>query len=1219
MYSLDVLILYKIVDTAQRSSIVDDLPFRAIFAAYDQVLSQHGISSDHDQVYLRFLFRLGERREPGETLQERFEKLLAELDIKIEFGSDESSEADITRTEGYTDDGRVADETVEDELGLRRRRERRASFSEVYDAEDESTKAERARAESSASVSRLQDHSGGFGARMPSKSSTARQKERARSVHQENPALLPRSRRMSTEGFAENLKSYQNSGSSRLRNDHREPLHSQGTVNGMSRALKANRNRPQQDIVIYEDSIEDGTTASASSFHLEGAQHDDPVPHEFIFRPSHTQMLRDADTFNHFHVRATSRSLLNKWRNVFIKAQRNRDDMERQAVNQFRRVLLRQAYDQWRYVYLSKKQALETERFFARLEKRAVRARDLYLLTKAFTHWAECAAEELERSSVARRHIVRLRYSNAWKDITAVNELKVRRQGLRKFFGIWSQRLRTSWAQSQKAVVIYQENLVETTYWRWFWSFCERRAPEWRHGTLKRQTFAKWALASQRHIERGIQVSTIRDDNSKKRCLSKWIERYQLSRSQQDQADQFKERQMTSRALPLWRLQLKHAPLARRVTGMVNWRIASSAFSTMVKRFALEKQAEAFNKRRIVRNAWKQWNIHLRCQALQHQIDDRLMVQVLYKWVLAERCVLLQRLSREKVKENVFGIFVDKWRETLQRNEASFNAVIQSRNRNLLASTLRKWRQKLRLQEDRERSAQEFLSPRVVRESLQIWITKHNHQSQLNFKAEKASFWFRGKRSLRSLRTAVSISQKQRRRDAYAQIRRTIKMNLARRLLLCWHDRASTVESQTRIADQQYQEHLTTLALNLLTQWRTATSNFLSLKDSATAQFHSKILTQAFTTWSSRNQQVLTNTIAAYTFVSPYVERTAYDCLHRLQLRVLEHQSLSSKAESFYAWNMRRRIPVLFRGWKERASRRRSGDEDEREGQSPINLLRMTRTPRTRRVDVMQMVEENDNLESLQLQPQLVDDRLDQDADDLPQAQFSPNTRYGSPPFDPPWIPPAHNQSSPSPSLQQQPPPILLQSTTTPLTTPFAPLSYLNTPSRRAARARAKAAPNATALTSPPQQQPQTQVPVSPQRHPLSYTPLTIPNIGKATISRLPNTNHVPLQAQTGDVADEKLNSLQVMGSKSERTRLGVNGAAVIAPGLGLGRSMVAFGGGGGGGGKEVGIRRSLFKRDDAWRRGEGFGGDGAGDEEYETEEGEEEQSGEAEAEEEGS
>ena len=80
--------------------------------------------------------------------------------------------------------------------------------------------------------------------------------------------------------------------------------------------------------------------------------------------------------------------------------------MARIAQNHDQRLLKTQAFSIWAAKLLDKRQAAETEQFFEQYERRATRARDLFLLNKAFTHWAQSTSDEVARTSVARRHVI---------------------------------------------------------------------------------------------------------------------------------------------------------------------------------------------------------------------------------------------------------------------------------------------------------------------------------------------------------------------------------------------------------------------------------------------------------------------------------------------------------------------------------------------------------------------------------------------------------------------------------------------------------------------------------------------------------------------------------------------------------------------------------------------------------------------------------------------
>ncbi|KAF4457835.1 hypothetical protein F53441_310 [Fusarium austroafricanum] len=67
-------------------------------------------------------------------------------------------------------------------------------------------------------------------------------------------------------------------------------------------------------------------------------------------------------------------------------------------------------------------QQIDSEREHSRLLKRASRAREIYLASKVFNHWADRTARRLERDAVARRHMIRFRYFRSWSQAPALRE-----------------------------------------------------------------------------------------------------------------------------------------------------------------------------------------------------------------------------------------------------------------------------------------------------------------------------------------------------------------------------------------------------------------------------------------------------------------------------------------------------------------------------------------------------------------------------------------------------------------------------------------------------------------------------------------------------------------------------------------------------------------------------------------------------------------------------
>ena len=1010
--------LYEIVEKAQSSPIVEDLPLHALFSAYEEILSSHGISSAHDQVYLRFIFKLGERErgKTSPTLYDAFEALLAERDIVVEYGSEAPDEETVA-----TDTHEQTEETTggsADGSFLRGRgRQRRASFSSFIETEEVTRTRER-RPTSAASVSRLQGHSQGFGS-TPFKLANPRPKENDRRL------FAPSSPETSTH-LLRRLDLLRLPGKTRPTYQHPKPTASVEAHN-LPRPLegrdwrdlqpRTNRQLRRPSFSIYEDSLPEGSRHDLGS---SGYQ-------ELSYRPSDTQLLRDADTFHQFHIRTVSRNVLRQWR-ARVDADRQRHaNMWLLAVLFDKATLLRQALERWQDLARLRWAATAHEAHQRDLEAQAHEARSLYLLSKAFTHWAQSAADEAERGKLAQRHILRLRYYNVWKEYTIVNELKVRKQLLKKAFGTWKARLGRTAVSNDQALVLHKGNVVEKAYRRWFWNVCERRIDEWRTARLKRLHLVRWAVRLHKVLTAAVQLSSLRRIEIRRRCFVAWSQKAEVSQFKQRQADAYYQHQIVARCLPQWQRGLRLAPAARQVQGMVQRRIASSVFSTLLLRRQLAQQAELVDRRRVLRNAWTQWNDRLRWQTMLRQVDDRLATQALYRWVVAERLKLMQRLRDERIRVQAFNVVLQRWQDIHSRAEEGRRAVEKPRAQRLLRTTLAKWSNKLRQQRDQETKAQTRHTSRLQRQTVQSWHAQHERRMQLDRWCVEAIFYFRATRTLKTLQAAVKESRKEKRRAAYAQVRRRVKMDLARKALHRWRERKSSALALRESASTFIDNRQVQLAADILEHWRDSFERLQEHNRAAISRDQRKLITGALRQWSRRCSDLQQDAQAAHDFAHSHTEKAAYDCLRRFQLCMLEHRSLAAKARTVSSWYERRRVRALMLGWANRAVAKRKGEPPP---PLPLPPPRAS-SPNDRRTSRAR-------------------------ASAAPRDSLFASPRGNilatlSPPH-PPASPPPTDSSLPT---NQSPPAELAPFAPSPH--PAAPLSlpgFLHTPSRRAARAR---------------------------------------------------------------------------------------------------------------------------------------------------------------------
>ena len=662
------------------------------------------------------------------------------------------------------------------------------------------------------------------------------------------------------------------------------------------------------------------------------------APSEFLYRPSLTQLLQDADTFRDTHMRSVADDVIWTWLEVALRMRRDHQKMSEKAIARDIDVLRRQAFEQWRLVFLTKRQTRETERFFDALSRRATRARDLYLLTKAFTHWAQCASEEVERTSIARRHILRTRYFNAWRDITAVNDLKIRRQGLRKFFPLWRERHELVLAAERKAIVVYGSKLTRSFYWQWFWSFCERRAPAWRGAHLKRQYLLQWQARAYSIRQQDVEIGVCRSTDLQRHCLQKWLEKSRILLSCNRQAEQVRYRRLLASHFHVWQPQLQYLPLARRISSMVDWRIAYSTFYTLLQRFTLERRAETVNRLRILRNAWTDWNDRLRWQTLARQIDDRLVTQALYKWVLAERYTLLRRLYQKRVKQRHLTKLADRWGLLNRRNETSLQIIETSRNRRCMASIISQWRTYIHSYNQQHQLAHEYHSPCVTQDALQLWKNRFAHTRKLGNWARDAAFYFRASRTFWRWQVAITESQKRKRRDGYSSIRRRVKINLARKVMEQWRESSNRISQSKQTAEDANQRRTLAYATALFDRWREGSNRLMERSYQVNKQYAENLFHRYLQLWVNcftAHQQMQEQ---GHLFARLHDSKIAYESLRALQLKVFELHSRKETAVSLNQSNEKRHYRNLLRTWRERTARKR--------GQPTQDFVRTSRSKR---------------------------------------------------------------------------------------------------------------------------------------------------------------------------------------------------------------------------------------------------------------------------------
>lgn len=904
------------------------------------MLAQHGINPSHDQIYLRCLLHLGADRRSGGTLYDKFEALLAQMGIQLEINTEQNEIQDITRSVDATTRHSAELQTQSQAGSDSGIQSRRASFHSLANERGETSTIARVRSFSRPPIADLQGDQGAKAGHRPSTRASTRPSERIeRQESARQPAVQPARGRLTATEFASNLQHVQrrnvSASASRTRT---RPGHNVLPRHLRTRSDQHPQTQQRETLSLAGDEYQEFTPELEQYEDADDTRNRSPGNHghayqvdgrELLYRPTGTQLLRDADSFQDFRIRALTRKALSRWRIVALYSLEQHERMRQSALSFDLGILLRQSFDQWRGTFQSRMQAAANVRYFEQLERRAHRARDLYLLMKAFTHWQQITNEKIKHTLQARRYVLSVKYFNAWLELTVVNHRKVQLQGQRKFYNVWNQRSLTSIKTNDMASLARRRNLTKTAYWKWFWAFCERRAPQWKERRLQTTTINRWSFASRRNLYREYEVTVRRNGSLKKAFFFKWIEQARSALLNTSKADEFRDQKITARSMLAYQRAIKYAPLTRQISNMADWRIAGSTFAILVSRVRTEQQAKKVDELRVLRNAWTVWNDSLRWQTLEARIDDRILVQALYRWVLAERCVLLQRLCEQRSVQLCLARLVEGYRGRVTIRRAICHDFEKKRRTRAAKLTINRWRQSVNNCNENARVAVVFEAPRIAQEAILSWTEKMSHIRKIDKWAVDASYYFRSVRFLRHWRAATAEARRRRYREAYVQIRRLNKMKLASSCLQIWRDRTQAIVHMQEEAQSNDHRQLLQHGISLFDHWRTRLAFLVNRQGQTVFEFDRRFAHNQLDNWITRHRTQVQFQELARVNAELRISNVAFGWLHKLHLRVIELKGRENNAESLRRWYAKRHLHNRIRQWREGLAKRIAEKQDQ--------------------------------------------------------------------------------------------------------------------------------------------------------------------------------------------------------------------------------------------------------------------------------------------------
>ncbi|CAI6333037.1 unnamed protein product [Periconia digitata] len=897
-----VEILYDIVQRTQLSS---DRTEDALYNACDELLDERrrtrgyrGEDVGVDVLY-KFLRLMQDRKKRGESLVQRYQRVMQEIGVTIDV--DENGDGvDVTTPFRIATRDALAEEPEPlPRKRLHLERGRHASFDSFLDG----------------SADKIAGPTDTGHLRRGSDGTTANEVLEARALSQHQGSLPIRTRK---DGIAADTRRVSSG-------QHGPPPKSAGSLDGND-SLRIRRS-VQGPPSAYDTESESTSEFDFSRVQIPGVNSPIPnVPHSQMqsyapeaFRPSDTRLLDDAEMFANRRLRALLRRCIECWRERTQEQIKRNEDMDRDAVALDRRRLLKDSMGDMRVGSVQRRNARETDRFFQKFEARADKARDLFLLTKSFTHWAKSAEEEVQRTSVARRHILRTRFFNGWREITAINELKIQHFILGRFLKKWCRRMDEVTYRQEFAGNMYNEKLARRVYRDWFFRYCEGLAPVWREVRIRRAIFQRWHEIVTLLRDRDKGATDRKERQLLRRSLDVWKNKVVTVQLLEPEGDRFRRRSMLQNTVSTLRRHSQFAPLLDQFQTQSNTHLAARFLTLWRRHTILSQQAKAADQMRLLRNAWTAWNDRLRIKALEERINDRVLVEAMYRWALASRVSLIQRVHSQTTKQSAFLTWVtrtDERRNTLDGAERRF---AQFKRAQLLRITLRKLEVATAEKRAEEFAIKAQYEQRLKQQFLDKLKQKNSHFGQLNRWAEDARFFVYTTRTLKTWSAATQHARRVRRRDAYSQMRRRVKMNLVKKAFASWRAKTDVWREKETQANEIARNRTLDLAATLLSHIYNRATALRTADAEAQQHYVARLKYHYLNTWTDRIVAIQAKDELAVALRQENTEVAGLLALKKLGWRLWNIQRQEENAVALYQRNFEKHQRTMIKYWYGRA------------------------------------------------------------------------------------------------------------------------------------------------------------------------------------------------------------------------------------------------------------------------------------------------------------
>lgn len=590
--------------------------------------------------------------------------------------------------------------------------------------------------------------------------------------------------------------------------------------------------------------IEDGADHFVGSSET-AAQTSDGLPAEPVLPYEDRDAMQEyVQDFQSHYAHRTAATALDKWFDEARRTSQRHQHQEAEAIAQDKRLALLEGLSVWREIA----EAAKLERLASqgpvrdpveddRMERRATKANDLLITNKAFHHWRASTKDEVERTDIARRHILRKRYFTTWRSHQADIEAKIHNFRLRALIRIWRRTAIHQEVHENVAVQRYRHNLVKDVFSTWYDVLRAKLADELWACRLRESCMIVWQAETERLAASSEESLYYGQRFPLENAVSTWREVAEQLRMVAYGCTDQKRRLDLQRAFEDWRSQASLNKKLREFRQEINRQSKSRTLDRWVTETREANQKSLRARRLAIHEFLAHWRNETKLRIFNnHRLRD-LKLEVVSHWRLEVKLACYERLRERRAKECVLA----KLHAAAAAAQTEAAQLLQSADtvaeRREKSSILNIWRRRANVCLDQQNTAARRHFFFVTSFCVEHWSRRAGEEAarsaELEAFASRGVYYVAASNALKSWADVTKRARRQRLTTAYHTFRRQYKAGLAGKCLSKW--RAATQDSHglSYDADNIYGGYLRDELADCVQLWRNATNMMQVVRDVA--------------------------------------------------------------------------------------------------------------------------------------------------------------------------------------------------------------------------------------------------------------------------------------------------------------------------------------------------------------------------------------------------